>query len=48
MPFQITIKLRDTRKVKDKRALAQQIANIVESFTGRRTVVNVKDFSRGR
>lgn len=48
MSFQITIKIRDPKKVKNPRALAQQLANALEAYTGKRTIVNVKEFSRGR
>ena len=48
MGFQIAVKIRDPRKVKDLKALAQQLANVLESITRTRTIVNVKDFSRGR
>ena len=47
MSFQITIKIRDPNKVKDLRALAQQLASQLESFTGKRTLVEVKEFSGG-
>ena len=44
MSFNITIKLSGDKKV-DPRALAQQIANILESFTGVRTMVRVQPVS---
>jgi hypothetical protein len=43
MAFQIMIRIQDPKKVKDKRVLAQQLANIVESFTGKRTIINVRE-----
>ena len=47
MSFQIVVKIRDPKKAKNLKALAQQMANVLESFTGKRTIVNVRDFSRG-
>lgn len=45
MPFQIVIKVTKDKKKVNKEALANQIANVIESFTGKRTIVNVKEFS---
>ncbi len=47
MAFQITVKIRDPNKVKDLNQLAQQLANQLESFTGKRTLVEVKEFTGG-
>jgi hypothetical protein len=41
VPFQITVKVKDAKKINAK-ALAQQLANAVESLTGRRAIVNVR------
>lgn len=43
MAFEITIKITKDLKGADRKGLAQQIANMVEAFTGKRTVVNVKE-----
>jgi hypothetical protein len=45
MPFQITVKVQDTKKVKNLKSLAQQLATVIESFTGKRTIVQIKEFS---
>jgi len=47
MSFQVTIKIRDPNKVQNLRALAQQLANQLESFTGKRTLIEVKEFTGG-
>lgn len=47
MSFNITVKIRDPKKVKNMKVLAQQLANVLESFTKKRTIVQVKEFSRG-
>ena len=47
MAFQVTIKIKDASKIKNLRALAQQLANQLESFTGKRTLVEVKEFTGG-
>ncbi len=47
MAFQITIKIRNPDKIKDLRAIAQQLANQLENFTGKRTLVEIKEFTRG-
>lgn len=46
MAFQIVIKLKNPKKV-NKNSLAHQLANMIESFTGKRTIVNVKEFAGG-
>ena len=40
MAFEITVKVKTEKKINNQ-ALAQQLANIIESFTGKRTVVRV-------
>ena len=43
MAFQIIIRLKGPKKSKNLRALAQQLANIIEGFTGKRTIINVRE-----
>lgn len=45
MPFQIMVKVQNPKRVKNLQALAQQIANIIEAFTGKRTIIQTKEFS---
>ncbi len=48
MAFQVVVKVRDSKKVRNLRALSQQIASLLEQFTGKRTVITVKDFSNAK
>jgi hypothetical protein len=45
MAFQIIVKIQNNKKAKNLQALAQQIASVVETFTGKRTIIQVKEFS---
>jgi hypothetical protein len=46
MAFQVVVKVRDSKKVRNLRALSQQIASLLEQFTGKRTVLTIKDFGK--
>jgi len=47
MPFRIVIKITKDKKKVNKNALANQVANVLEAYTGKRAIVNVKEFSSG-
>lgn len=47
MGLQITVKVKDPKKIKNIRNLAQELAQIVESITKTRTTINVKLMSYG-
>lgn len=45
MAFQVVVKIQNTKRTKNLQALAQQIASVIESLTGKRTIIQIKEFS---